>query len=75
MDIDDVRRKGLHDTLTWIVEDTAGVCDAIHAEFLAPSIELLRARVAGTLDPSAWTQARREARAGAQIQGQSPDAP
>jgi hypothetical protein len=45
MDIDDVRRIGLHETLTWIVEETAHLCEAIHDEFLDPPLDMLRARV------------------------------
>jgi len=46
MDIEDVQGIGLHEVLTWIVGDIATLCEAIHAEFLDPSPEALRARVA-----------------------------
>lgn len=50
MDIDDVERFGLHETLTWIVRDIANLCDAIHGEFLDPSPESLRARALVAVD-------------------------
>jgi hypothetical protein len=49
MDIDDVRRIGLHEVLTWIVDETARLCEAIHDEFLDPPLEKLRARVLSDL--------------------------
>ena len=39
-----VQELGLHKVLTSIVDDTAGLCEAIHADYLGPSAEdLLRA--------------------------------
>jgi len=46
MDMDDIQRAGLHETLTWIVEQTAVLCDAIHMEYLEPTEESLRERLA-----------------------------
>jgi len=48
MDIDDIQRIGLHETLTWIVKETAGLCEEIHRDYLDPSEESLRARVSRT---------------------------
>lgn len=45
LDIDEVRRLGLHETLTWIVGETSRLCDAIHDEYLEPPLEALRARL------------------------------
>ena len=50
-----------------LVDETAVLCDAIHEEFLAPSIESLRARVRHN-DKLA---ARRQIRAQSQVQAQS----
>ena len=44
LDIEDVQRRGIHETLTWIVGETAGLCNAIHEDFLDPSDATLRAR-------------------------------
>jgi uncharacterized alpha-E superfamily protein len=49
LDIEEVHRLGLHETLTWIVDDTALLCDAIHDEYLDPPLAALRARVKGTI--------------------------
>ncbi len=52
MDMDDIRRAGLHETLTWIVDTTAELCDKIHGDYLDASEESLRARVSrGAKDP------------------------
>ncbi len=62
MDMGDVHRMGLHETLTWVVDETARLCDAIHGEYLEPSLDSLRAHV------------RRDARTGqsqAQFQAQT----
>jgi uncharacterized alpha-E superfamily protein len=67
LDMDEVRRQGLHRVATWVVDETAVLCDAIHEEFLAPSIESLRARVRHN-DRIA---ARRQLRAQSQVQSQS----
>jgi uncharacterized alpha-E superfamily protein len=45
MDMDDIQSVGLHETLTWIVNTMASVCDEIHRDYLDPSEESLRARV------------------------------
>ncbi|MHA7836978.1 MAG: alpha-E domain-containing protein [bacterium] len=45
MDIDEVRRLGLHETLTWIVDETAHLCDVLHDEYFDPSLDALRARL------------------------------
>lgn len=67
LDMDEVRRQGIHRVATWLVDETAVLCDAIHEEFLAPSIETLRARVRQN-DKLA---ARRQVRAQSQVQAQS----
>lgn len=67
LDMDEVRRQGLHRVATWLVDETAVLCDAIHEEFLAPSIESLRARVRHN-DKNA---ARRQVRVQSQVQAQS----
>lgn len=36
MDVDDVLSLGLHETLTWIVDGIAGLCDAIQSDFFPP---------------------------------------
>ena len=62
MDMGDVHRMVLHETLTWVVDETARLCDAIHGEYLEPSLDSLRAHV------------RRDARTGqsqAQFQAQT----
>jgi uncharacterized alpha-E superfamily protein len=41
MTIDTVLTEGLHEVLTWIVESTAELSDAIHADFFDPSPEAL----------------------------------
>lgn len=45
LDIEDVHHIGLHEILEWIVAEIAKVCDAVHAEYLNPSLDSLRARV------------------------------
>ena len=40
-----LRKRGLHETLTWIVQEMAILCDAIHEEFLDPTNESVRARL------------------------------
>ncbi|MFO0688501.1 MAG: alpha-E domain-containing protein [Myxococcota bacterium] len=67
LDMDEVHRQGLHRVATWLVDETAILCDAIHDEFLAPSIESLRARV----NRNDRVQARRQIRAQSQFQAQS----
>lgn len=42
MDLGDVERRGLHATLTWIVEATARLCDAVHDDYLDPPVAWLR---------------------------------
>ena len=42
MHVTDVERKGLHETLTWIVQETAHLCEAIHDDFLDPPMAWLR---------------------------------
>jgi uncharacterized alpha-E superfamily protein len=42
MHIADVERRGLHAILTWIVETTAHLCDAIHDDYLDPPMGWLR---------------------------------
>ncbi len=67
LDMEEVRRQGLHRVATWVVDETAILCDAIHDEFLAPSIESLRERVR----QADRAGARRQARAQSQAQIQS----
>lgn len=38
----DVQRQGIHDVLTWIVDETTELCCAIHDDYLDPPIEQLR---------------------------------
>jgi len=45
MQISDVQHKGIHETLTWIVDTTAELCTAIHLDYLDPPLETLRRRV------------------------------
>lgn len=45
MSIEDVRQRGLHETLTWVVDETARLCETIRAEYLDPSLDSLLARV------------------------------
>jgi len=45
MDSDDVKRLGLHEVLTWIVDETARLCETIHDEYLDPPLDALRAQV------------------------------
>jgi uncharacterized alpha-E superfamily protein len=42
MHIADVERRGLHASLTWIVETMAQLCDAIHDDYLDPPMAWLR---------------------------------
>jgi uncharacterized alpha-E superfamily protein len=42
MDVTDVERHGLHQTLTWIVREVAHLCDAIHDDYLDPPMAWLR---------------------------------
>jgi uncharacterized alpha-E superfamily protein len=68
MTIEDVRRRGLHETLTWIVQEVAMLCDAIHEEFLDPTNESVRARLrrqAGT----SWFQQQSSSDGQKQTQG------
>ena len=66
LDMDEVRRQGLHRVATWLVDETAVLCNAIHEEFLAPSIDSLRARV----HRNDRVAARRQLRAQSQVQTQ-----
>ena len=66
LDMDEVRRQGLHRVATWLVDETAVLCEAIHEEFLSPSVESLRARV----HRSDRATARRQVRAQSQVQAQ-----
>ena len=45
LDIEEVRKLGLHETLTWMVDETALLCNAIHDEYVDPPLDALRARV------------------------------
>jgi uncharacterized alpha-E superfamily protein len=42
MDIDDVRHVGIHEVLTWIVDSTAELCDAVHDDYLDPPVAMLQ---------------------------------
>lgn len=53
LDIEEVQRLGLHETLTWIVEEASRLCEAIHDEYLDPSLESLRGRLEGGIAASA----------------------
>lgn len=64
LDIEEVHHLGLHEVVTWIVDDTARLCEAIHDEYLDPPLAALRARVKGSIwsladapDESASSQA------------------
>lgn len=54
MDVRDVERRGLHQTLTWIVAATADLCDAIDDDYLDPPMAWLRhcVRALESLDPT-----------------------
>jgi len=39
----DVQRQGIHDVLTWIVDEAAELCAAIHYDYLDPSVDQLLA--------------------------------
>ncbi len=39
----DVQRLGIHEVLTWIVDETAKLCDDIHDDYLDPPVDQLRA--------------------------------
>jgi uncharacterized alpha-E superfamily protein len=39
----DVQRQGIHEILTWIVDQTGELCTAIHHDYLDPSVDQLRA--------------------------------
>jgi len=41
----DVQKSGVHEVLTWIVENAADLCQSIHDDFLDPPLEGLRDRV------------------------------
>ncbi|MDJ0850021.1 MAG: alpha-E domain-containing protein [Myxococcota bacterium] len=45
LDIAQVQRLGIHKVLTWIVDTTAGMCEAIHWDYLDPPVDSLRLRV------------------------------
>lgn len=47
---EDVRSQGLHEVVTWIVGQTALLCEVVHDEYLDPPLELLRERVRHTAD-------------------------
>ena len=66
LDIDEVRRQGLHRVATWLVDETSVLCNAIHEEFLDPSIDSLRARV----HRNDRVAARRQLRAQSQVETQ-----
>ncbi len=66
LDMDEVRRQGIHRVATWLVDETAVLCNAIHEEFLDPSIDSLRARV----HRNDRVAARRQLRAQSQVQTQ-----
>ncbi len=59
MDIDDVLHVGLHETLTWIVDESARLFDALRADYLEVSLDVQRQRV------------RLASQSQSQIQGQS----
>ena len=66
LDMDEVQRQGIHRVATWLVDETAVLCNAIHEEFLDPSIDSLRARV----HRNDRVAARRQLRAQSQVQTQ-----
>ena len=45
LEVEDVRKMGLNQTSEWIVGEIADLCSAIHDEYLAPSVDSLRAQV------------------------------
>lgn len=55
LDIDDVLARGLHDTLTWLVESTAGVCESVRVEFFDAVIPAARP-AAGASQSQSQTQ-------------------
>ncbi len=45
LDMDDVMKLGLHETLEWVVDQDARLCTALHGEYLSPSLDALKMRV------------------------------
>ena len=43
----DVQQQGIHEILTWIVDEAGELCTAIHYDYLDPSLDQLRASVRG----------------------------
>ncbi len=70
LDIEEVRKLGLHETLTWIVDDTSLLCDAIHYEYLEPPLEGLRAGLRLARKAQSQQQSGGGSRAQAQSQRQ-----
>ena len=64
MHVTDVEKRGLHATLTWIVDSTAALCDAIHDDYLDPPMAWLRhcVRAVESLDGAARRDAEADRR-------------
>jgi uncharacterized alpha-E superfamily protein len=52
MEIEDVQSWGIHKTLTWIVDSSTELCDAIHRDYLDPPLSALRHAVHEADNPS-----------------------
>ncbi len=52
MQIEDVLEWGIHKALTWIVESSGELCEAIHEDYLDPPLEALRRSVRVARNPS-----------------------
>ena len=49
LELEHVLRRGLHETLTWVVDSAAAVADRIHADFFDPTPVAARASAATAL--------------------------
>ncbi len=57
----DVQSAGVHDVLTWVVDETARLCEAIQLDYLDPPVERLRpsARAVRSAAAASQTQSQR----------------
>jgi uncharacterized alpha-E superfamily protein len=60
----DVQKQGIHDVLTWIVDQSADLCTAIHDDYLDPPVDQLRDSARTLRLPRAGQSQQQEQRAG-----------
>lgn len=56
----DVQKQGIHDVLTWIVDQAADLCMAIHDDYLDPPVDQLRDSARALRGPTGAAQSQQQ---------------